>query len=147
MAKSNFEAIPRIAPLLEGMPTVVRWSLLEFSAVGEGFLNRERYELERSVFDRVADDIRRAFAGPAQIDIYRAEAKIGTYVLITPNGYVYGTAESTVNGVFPTIGSICQEHLSVLAEKLQFSSENHIQRYQDAFVKVPYTQVQGVVAS
>lgn len=134
VAKSNFKAVPRIARLLEGMPTVVRWSLLEFSALGEGFVQREKYALGRAVFDNVTEEIRRVFAGPAHLDIYRAEAKIGTYALITPSGALYGTTESTVEGIFPTLGSICQEHLRVLAERLPFSRENHSRRYTDTFI-------------
>jgi hypothetical protein len=110
---------------------VVRWSLLEFSPVGEGFINREEYYLKRSLFDKVVDQVMQIFVGPASLDIYRTEAKTGTYALITPSGHLYGTTESTVNSFFPTIGSIIQDHLATLAERLPFSRQNHIQRYKN----------------
>ncbi len=133
VARPNFLMVPRLAYLLNKLPNLVRWSLLEFSAVGDGFMNRERYELDRALFNVAVEDAARNFANPTKLNIYRDEDKIGTYALVTPSGYVYGTSETTVDGIHPTIGSILQEHLSVLVQGLPFSMKNHQQRYASLF--------------
>src|SRR6266487_64196 len=129
VAKPNNIMIPRMANLLEEFSNIIKWSLMEFSPVGEGFFNCERYKLDRDVFDKITDEVKKAYKGSGQVDVYRTESKLGTYVIITPHGYMYGTTQPAVNGVYPTIGSILRQHLVVLAEKHTFSKENHILRY------------------
>jgi hypothetical protein len=111
------------------MGNLVRWSLLEFSPVGEGYINRGSFQLDREFFRAATERAGSTFSDPSKIDVYQAEAKAGTYALITPAGNMYGTAAPTLDGVFPTVGSILHEHLSVLADKLPFSKALHLQRY------------------
>jgi MoaA/NifB/PqqE/SkfB family radical SAM enzyme len=132
VAKSNHRSIHLIGPILQNMENLVRWSLLEFSPVGEGYLNRESYQLDRTQFRGAAERARGIFPQTSKIDVYEAEAKAGTYALITPGGDVYGTTVPTNDGRFPTIGSILQEHLSTLASKLPFSKELHLKRYSES---------------
>lgn len=129
VAKGNHESVHLIGPMLRRLKNLVRWSLLEFSPVGEGYRNHSLYELDRSTFRAAAEHARIAFRDAGKIDVYEAEAKAGTYALITPAGDLYGTALSTVGGFFPTIGSILSEHLSDLASKLPFSKTSHLKRY------------------
>jgi MoaA/NifB/PqqE/SkfB family radical SAM enzyme len=129
VSRKNLSKIAEISNLLEGLQSVVRWSLLEFSPIGSGFTNRLSFEISRAEFNSVIEEVNRRFTGPAVIDAYRAEAKLGTYVLITPTGNVYGTTESTGNGVYPIIGSIVADHLASLAKNLPFVAGNHNARY------------------
>lgn len=129
VSKRNYQNVVKIGELLERRQNIVRWSLLEFSAVGEGYINRQNYSVDRESFQKVAADVKSHFRGPAQVDVYGADAKVGTYALITPSGLVYGTGNPPLDGVFPVCGSILHEHLSAIAEKLPFSKENHFLRY------------------
>jgi len=129
IAKSNHANVHLIGQIFQEMENIRRWSLLEFSPVGQGYSNRKNYEIDRTLFRAATDRVREKFSYPEKIDIYAAESKVGTYALITPAGDIYGTGVPTQSGVFPTIGSIVSEHLSVLAEKLPFSKELHRRRY------------------
>jgi len=125
----NYQSVSKIGELVVPIENVIRWSLLEFSAVGEGYVNRAKYEIGRDLFESVAEHTRAHFRGRAQIDVYRADAKVGTYALITPSGLAYGTGSPAIRGVFPVSGSILHDHLCEIAKKLPFSREKHLRRY------------------
>ena len=125
----NHQRLWEIGQLLEPMKNIVRWSLLEFSAVGDGYVNRHKYEIGKDLFEKVIAEVQARFRGTAHLDVYRSEAKVGTYALITPSGHVYGTGNPTINGVFQVSGSIVRDHLSTIANSLPFSKEKHVRRY------------------
>lgn len=129
VAKPNHSSIPSLAYILNNFPNIVRWSLVEFSAIGDGYLNRERYEVDSETFNRITSEARRLFGDPSRVNIYSGQAKIGTYVLVRPDGLVYGTSNSPVDGYYPIIGSIVSDCLSELASKIPFSKNNHLDRY------------------
>lgn len=130
VSRRNYKSVPGIAHLINGMENIARWSLMEFSPVGDGFTNRQEYLLDTPLFDRAIAEAQARYVGPAQVDVYRSAAKVGTYLLITPDGRVYGTGTPLVNGLYPTVGSILSDHLSLLASRLPFSGENHRRRYE-----------------
>jgi MoaA/NifB/PqqE/SkfB family radical SAM enzyme len=125
----NHERIQLLAETVAAFDTIVRWSLVQFTAANDGFTNRDRYELSRGDFDAAVSRCRDAYVGDAQIDVYRADDKTGTYALITPDGRLYGTSE-LVDGTYPTIGSILDDHLADLVAALGFSAEKHRHRYE-----------------
>jgi sulfatase maturation enzyme AslB (radical SAM superfamily) len=126
----NLKEFPGIAERLSQFPNVIRWSILEFSPVGEGFVNRETFGVRRSDFEMAADAGARAWRGEGQVDIFRNEAKAGAYLLLTPGGLAYGTSSTTApTGAFPTVGSILSDHLADLAGALPFAAERHRERY------------------
>jgi MoaA/NifB/PqqE/SkfB family radical SAM enzyme len=129
VSRSNYMVIPEIADVLERFPNIIKWSVMEFSPVGEGFSHRERYELDRDIFDEVIKKVEQRFNGPGKLDVYKREFKVGTYALITPGGYLYGTTQATVNGLYPVVGSILKDHLVTLSRRLPFSARNHLYRY------------------
>jgi MoaA/NifB/PqqE/SkfB family radical SAM enzyme len=129
VARPNYQNIATICNLLEGRQNIVRWSLLEFTAVGDGFRNREEFLLPIDDFREVVQRTIEVFRGPAKIDPYFGNKKLGTYVLITPAGEVYGTTKDVRDGFYPMIGSILREHLNDIADRIPFSAENHTQRY------------------
>jgi len=56
--------------------------------------------------------------------------------MITPDGAVYGTADQTVDGLYPRVGSVLQDHLSELAERIEFRREVHEDRYRVIHAKL-----------
>jgi MoaA/NifB/PqqE/SkfB family radical SAM enzyme len=129
--RQNTREFPGIARLVSPFQNVIRWSVLQFSPIGDGFRNHTKFSVSTTDFESVAAAARTAWGGGGELDIYRDEAKRGTYLLITPAGQVYGTTETAPpGGVFPIVGSILSDHLSELAERLPFSAERHRDRYQ-----------------
>jgi len=129
VAKANFGRIPEIGQLLATFDNVKRWSLLEFNAVGAGYEHQNDYAIDQQTFRAAVDGASDAPHGRTPIDVYAGEKKVGTYALITPAGYVYGTGSSLENGTYPTIGSILTDHLQDIAMRLPFSKKNHERRY------------------
>ncbi len=123
VSKLNCHNIHKIVNLVGRTDSIVRWSLLEFSAVGDGYINRKSYEIESDQFQNICTNIKSNFQGGAHIDTHHADARVGTYALITPAGLVYGTGPPAIEGVFPLSGSILDEHLSLIANRLPFSKE------------------------
>jgi len=129
VSKPNYESITQMIGTIDEFPNVVRWSLLEFSPIGDGYANRRSYELERPVFDEVVKRVAARYSGSARLDVYRSEDKTGTYALVTSGGNLYGTVNSPNDGAYPIVGSMIHEHLSTLADRLPFSKDNHFNRY------------------
>lgn len=129
VAHPNFRQLADLGELLLPYGNVAFWHLLEFSAVGAGYRNRRMYELERVLFDEVVMQVTARYGGKLEILARRSEVKSGAYVMITPDGAVYGTAGETVDGRFPRVGSVLHDHLSELAERIEFRREVHEGRY------------------
>jgi MoaA/NifB/PqqE/SkfB family radical SAM enzyme len=129
VARPNHQRIADLGERLLGYRNVAFWYLLEFSPVGAGHHNRLDYQLDRAAFDEVAEAATQRYAGRLRVHARRLEDKSGAYVLITPDGAVYGTAEETVDGVYPRVGSILHDHLSDLAGAVGFRRERHERRY------------------
>jgi MoaA/NifB/PqqE/SkfB family radical SAM enzyme len=119
-----------LARLLSGFTNILRWSVLEFSAIGEGYAKRDQFSLASADLERAILDARESWHGSGGLDIYRNCEKAGAYLLLTPSGLAYGTTDvAPPNGVFPTVGSIIYDHLADLARSLPFSAEHHRKRY------------------
>jgi MoaA/NifB/PqqE/SkfB family radical SAM enzyme len=129
VTRQNYSSALKLGDELRDRKNICRWSLLEFSPVGLGYRNRELYELARDDFDELAQTAIEHYGDCLDIDVYRLEDKVGVYVLVTPSGLVYGTGGSTVDGVYPVVGSILQDHLRELADATAFESEQHQRRY------------------
>jgi len=136
VAQPNFRQLAEIGELLLPYGNVAFWHLLEFSAVGTGYRNRRMYELERALFDEVVVQVAARYEGKLEIHARRSEVKSGAYVMITPDGAVYGTADQTVDGLYPRVGSVLQDHLSELAERIEFRREVHEDRYRVIHAKL-----------
>jgi MoaA/NifB/PqqE/SkfB family radical SAM enzyme len=130
VARPNFQQVAEIGELLLPYGNVAFWYLLEFSAVGAGYRNRRVYELERALFDEVAAKATDRYGETLEVQARRSEDKSGAYVMITPDGAVYGTSDETVDGIYPRAGSVLGDHLSDLAEAIEFKREVHEPRYE-----------------
>jgi len=135
VSQRNFAELSDIGKLVSKFTNVVSWSLLEFTPIGEGYLNSKKFavspERYRESCARVVDE----FGDRITIDQYVAEDKVGTYALVTPDGYLYGTASSK-DGVYPLVGNFLSEHVADLASALNVNAENHQHRYGEAFSRV-----------
>jgi MoaA/NifB/PqqE/SkfB family radical SAM enzyme len=131
VARPNFRQLADLGELLLPYGNVAFWHLLEFSAVGAGYRNRQKYELERALFDEVVVQVTARYEGKLEIHARRSEVKSGAYVMVTPDGAVYGTTDETVDGLYPRVGSVLRDHLSELAERIVFRREVHEDRYRE----------------
>lgn len=130
VARPNFRQVADLGEQLVPYRNLAYWYLLEFSSVGTGHRNRRIYELERTLFDEVADQVRSRYGKRLEVHARRSEDKSGAYVMITPDGAVYGTSHQVVDGVFPRVGFVLRDHLSDLAEAVGYQREPHEARYQ-----------------
>jgi MoaA/NifB/PqqE/SkfB family radical SAM enzyme len=127
--RRNHKVVPGIGELLVGRCNVMAWYLLEFSPVGLGFETRQEHELPRAQFDEVVEEASRRYDGVLDVHARRLEDKSGGYVLITPDGQVFGTGDDPVAGRYASTGSILGDHLSHLADGIGFQRERHEPRY------------------
>lgn len=125
----NHHAVVGIGEILLSFRNVLAWYLLEFSPVGLGFDSRQAFEIDRERFDAVVDDATRRYDGSLQVHARRLEDKSGAYVMVSPDGKVYGTAGATVGGRYPHVGSVLRDHLSDLAAGIGFKRDVHEPRY------------------
>lgn len=136
VARPNHREIAALGELLLPYGYVVFWHLLEFSAVGTGYRNRRVYDLDRTLFDEVVAQVTGRYEGKLEIHARRSEVKSGAYVMVTPDGAVYGTSDHTVDGIYPRVGSALRDHLSDLAEEIEFRPQVHEDRYRAIEMKL-----------
>lgn len=124
----NINELDAIGALVAPHSNVIRWSLLEFTPVGEGFRNAQRFEISHHRYVEAAESARSYFARPDTVDVYTGERKTGTYALITPEGGLYGTG-TVESGTYPVVGNMLTDHLDDLAAELPFDLDRHRARY------------------
>jgi MoaA/NifB/PqqE/SkfB family radical SAM enzyme len=130
VARPNYRQVADLGELLLPYGNVAFWYLLEFSSVGTGYRNRRLYELERARFNEIAKEAVARYGGKLEIHARRSEDKSGAYVMITPDGDVYGPSGQAVDGLYPRVGSVLNNHLSGLAQAVEFQRKPNEDRYQ-----------------
>ena len=129
VTRENYRTITSIEALLRPFPNIRRWSLIQFTPLGDGLANRKRYELDAVRFEEVAAAVGGLLLDWPILDVFRQGDKIGTYALISSDGTLYGVRDSEEGLAHLTAGSMLQHHLSVLAGRLPFMQSNHRKRY------------------
>jgi MoaA/NifB/PqqE/SkfB family radical SAM enzyme len=129
VARPNHAAVAEIGELLVDFDNVLAWYLLEFSPVGQGFDSHQAFELPRARFDEAVGQASLRYEGRLDVHTRHEEDKRGAYIMVTPDGDVYGTGADPVGGRYPRVGSVLREHLSDLAVRLDFRRERHEPRY------------------
>ncbi len=129
--RMNCEQASDIVEILNTKKYIKKWSLLEFSPIGEGFTNRERFAIDNELFKSVATRIKDEC--DIAVDVYENSKKGGTYCLIKPNGDVYGTTDGFEGVEFPSVGNVITDGIEACLENLNFSETNHIDRYDTMF--------------
>lgn len=128
VTRQNREELASIAKLLSQYANVIRWSLMEFTPIGAGYVNSSLFALSDDDYVEAADAARLAYTGHARVDLFAGSSKMGTYALIKPNGDLYGISEVT-EGAYPIVGNFLTDHLSDLADSLPFNKAHHELRY------------------
>lgn len=135
----NQEEVAEIGEIISKYDNVIRWSLLEFTSIGAGYVNSADFKISREAYFDAVERARSTFSGNAKLDAFIEPAKIGAYALVTPEGFLYGTA-NPANGQYPIVGGMLQDHLSELAKHLPFNAELHHARYGDEYGRAPETR-------
>lgn len=130
VTRENYQSIALIEPLLRPFANIRRWSLIQFTPLGDGLINRERYQLDPALFEQVAASVSERLRDWPILDVFRDGDKIGTYALISSDGTLYGVTGTEGRPSHLTVGSIVRDHLSALAVRLPFEASNHLKRYQ-----------------
>jgi len=127
----NVSLISEIGELLSGFASIEKWRLLEFTPVEGGWSSRRHYELPPVEFENAVEVARNSYRGSGLVDCLTTLDKVGAYMMISPEGYVYGTTERAyfVTGQHEFIGNLLDSHLVDLAENLPLNPDRHVSRY------------------
>jgi MoaA/NifB/PqqE/SkfB family radical SAM enzyme len=123
ITRENYQSVVLIEPLLRPFTNVWRWSLIQFTPLGDGLINRERYRLDTASFEQVAASVSERLRDWPILDVFRDGDKIGTYALISSDGTLYGVTGTAGHPGHRTVGSMMRDHLT-------FEASNHLKRYQ-----------------
>ncbi len=125
VSRRNYSVVPNIAPLVVSHQNVICWKLLEFTPIGRGRVNRDEHAIPSAIFEhtvRVTEE--KLGSSYRLLEVLRNLDKIGIYMMISPQGSVYGTTEVAMDvGHHRYIGSMLSDHLGELAERIPFSSQ------------------------
>ena len=131
VTRANHRAVPEIARLVAAYSNVICWKLLEFTAVGNGYVNQDHYALPTEEFERTVLTARQRLGATAPApEVLRNAEKIGIYMMISAQGVVYGTTEAALKrtGQHHYIGSVLSEHLVHLSQRLPFAAHRRADR-------------------
>jgi sulfatase maturation enzyme AslB (radical SAM superfamily) len=130
----NIDQPAHIMRLLQGKRMLIRWTLQQFVPVGDGFVNRSTLEISDSMFNQVCEEVKSLWdPSTAEFTTVSESQKVNRYFMLDPAGAVFGRVGKPVNGQLPLVGSIFNDHLSDLAERVSFDRESHRTRYQNWF--------------
>jgi MoaA/NifB/PqqE/SkfB family radical SAM enzyme len=129
VVRQNSRQFAELARLLSPYENVVRWSVLQFSAVGEGYRRASEFMCSSGEFEKAVEAAKEGWNGGASLDVYRNTDKSGAYLLITPDGLAYGTGATLTDGAYPIAGSLLTLHMSEIAASLPFVATRHRERY------------------
>jgi molybdenum cofactor biosynthesis enzyme MoaA len=131
VAHANHQTVPEMSQLIVSYSNVICWKLLEFTAVGNGFVNQDNYALSSDEFERTVLTARqRLGASAAVLEVLRNTEKVGIYMMISAEGVVYGITKTALmrTGQHHYVGSMLSEHLVHLSERLPFSAQRRADR-------------------
>lgn len=128
VTKENIDLIFDMLPLLSGRKFLKKWSLLEFSPIGDGFANRDQYELNNRKYLEVSSIIKNSTKFP--VDVFENKNKGGIYFLIKTNGDVYTTEDNFEGEEYSSIGNVKKDGVNFCLEKLNITQNRHNERYE-----------------
>jgi MoaA/NifB/PqqE/SkfB family radical SAM enzyme len=129
VAKPNAADAPAVGELLSQYKQLKRWSVVQFSPIGEGFINRQKYEISEADFLEAAALCKERFMGKAEVNIYPNSAKSGIYFMAGSAGDIFGDIGAFSVVEHPLIGNLLSAHISAIAQKLAFNENRHANRY------------------
>jgi MoaA/NifB/PqqE/SkfB family radical SAM enzyme len=103
----NYRSVPEIAPIIIRHSNVICWKLLEFTAVGNGLANRNRYSLPSQLFEETVVQSRARLGNSMELlEVLRNVDKVGIYMMVSSGGLVYGGDQDSVNANWSS--SLCR---------------------------------------
>jgi len=129
LATPNAAFAPAVGELLSQYNQLKRWSVVQFSPIGDGFVNRQTYEISESDFVRGAALCKERFVGDAEVNIYPNSIKSGTYFMAGSAGDVFGDMGTFSVIEHPYVGNLLIDHVGAIAQKLAFNKDRHANRY------------------
>lgn len=128
VTRQNYRELAGVARLVSSFSSLLRWSLLQFSPIEEGFTNRDNYEISNDAFETAAEAASNAYTGHGEFDPVPNQQRVGAYLLLTSKGDVYGRFAHPPNGSQPIVGNILGDHLVEVAGRVPFDAERHSRR-------------------
>jgi MoaA/NifB/PqqE/SkfB family radical SAM enzyme len=122
----GLEGLGRLLTPLRGLK---RWSLVQFSAIEDGFRNRRLHEISDERFLAVAEACAASYHGRAEINIYSNSDKRGVYFLIGPNGDVYKDVSPLPIEHYAVAGNILELHATDIVRLARTSGRANSARY------------------
>lgn len=125
VSRRNYHVVPRIASLVMAHQNIICWKLLEFTPIGRGRANRGEHAIPGAVFERTVRAAKEGLGSSRSLlEVLRNVDKIGIYMMISPQGFAYGTTELAMDvGQHRYVGSMISDHLGELAQRIPFSSQ------------------------
>jgi hypothetical protein len=133
VTRQNIENIAGIGDRIRHFKNLVKWCLVEFSEVGDGYVNSKKYKLNEGEFNKITNEIRICYDKFITIDVYKNADKKNVYFLIKPNGDVYTTGVVDKGGLYSVIGNALRDPIEVIVEKIQIDATSHEYRYAKLF--------------
>lgn len=128
LMRESLHRVAEIAPILVGRPGLIRWSLLAFSPVGDGFVNRDRFALDEPRLASEASAIKEAWPS-LPVDVFLEGSKGRIYFLIKPNGDVYTTQTGFSGAEYASVGNVLADGVDTCLKRLSLDSGAHLARY------------------
>jgi MoaA/NifB/PqqE/SkfB family radical SAM enzyme len=130
VTKMNARDIGKLGDRLSLLRCLRKWSLLEFDRVGDGKQNSEAFFMTEDQFLAITTEIVAQYRTRLNIDVYNGAKKKGVYFLIRSDGEVYTSTNALDGDYYPTVGSILNDDISVILDRLGFDAERHSNRYE-----------------
>ncbi|MFB8777278.1 radical SAM protein [Streptomyces broussonetiae] len=130
ISRENSGETAEIARLISGRRQLLRWSVQQFTPVGLGYRNRERYAITDASFLAACRTAREAFSSAsADFTTLSDAGKVRLYLFADSSGNLFCRSSREGSETLPTIGNILTTHLATLAERVQIDPSRHARRY------------------
>lgn len=124
----NADALCDVGRLLVGRGSLRKWSVVQFSAIGEGYRNRGSYELSETAFRQVVADVGLRLPS-IPLGSYANAEKGGVYFLIKPNGDAYTTTTDFAGEEYGSVGNVLSDGVEACLAQLEIDATAHQRRY------------------
>jgi MoaA/NifB/PqqE/SkfB family radical SAM enzyme len=127
VVSKNAKKLADMAAIVNKFSCIERWSLMEFSPIGDGAANSENLSISREHYISVCEELCRQIERPLIVKLCTNEDKHGAYAMLRSDGEIYGTVFKPGNrkSHFETFGSIFEQHLADLSARLPFDVQQH----------------------
>lgn len=133
VTRQNTENIIGIGEKIRYYRSLVKWCLVEFSEVGDGYKNSAKYQLREGEFLELANKIKSIYINCIAIDVYQNAEKKNVYFLVKPNGDVYTTGVVDKRGSYSVVGNAVHDPIDIIIDNIHINGASHEDRYAKLF--------------